>query len=138
MGILDNFEASLDLDTHEVNLKNMPNVLCFDCGGMYKVSYDTPKPTEQCPKCIVTRGNSASLQSPPKQAILKIQLKGKIMSDKIEDTTFYSYKLEMIVQILAEDEPSAAEQLEKNGGYVTSRKVTLMDSAPLFNGKESA
>jgi hypothetical protein len=35
---------------------------------------------------------------------------------------------------LAEDEPKAVEQLEKNGGYVTSRKVTLMDSVPLFNG----
>jgi hypothetical protein len=42
----------------------------------------------------------------------------------------------MIVQILAEDEPKAAEQLEKNGGYVTSRKVILMDSTPLFNGQE--
>lgn len=41
----------------------------------------------------------------------------------------------MIVQILAEDEPAASEQLEKQGGYVTSRKVTLMDSVPLFNGK---
>jgi hypothetical protein len=40
----------------------------------------------------------------------------------------------MIVQILAEDEPKAAEQLEKSGGYVTSRKVALMDSIPLFNG----
>jgi hypothetical protein len=59
------------------------------------------------------------------------------MSDKIEDTTCYTYKVEMIVQILAEDEPKAADQLEKNGGYVTTRKVTLMDSVALFNGKES-
>ena len=59
------------------------------------------------------------------------------MTDKIEDTTCYTYKVEMIVQILAEDEPTAAEQLEKNGGYVTSRKVTLMDSVSLFNGKAS-
>ena len=57
------------------------------------------------------------------------------MTDKIEDTTCYTYKVEMIVQILAEDEPKAADQLEKNGGYVTTRKVTLMDSVPLFNGK---
>jgi hypothetical protein len=57
------------------------------------------------------------------------------MSDKIEETTCYTYKVEMIVQILAEDEPKAADQLEKNGGYVTTRKVTLMDSVPLFNGK---
>jgi hypothetical protein len=59
------------------------------------------------------------------------------MTDKIEDTTCYTYKVEMIVQILSEDEPKAADQLEKNGGYVTSRKVTLMDSVPLFNGKAS-
>ena len=59
------------------------------------------------------------------------------MTDKIEDTTCYTYKVEMIVQILAEDEPKAADQLEKNGGYVTTRKVTLMDSVPLFNGKAS-
>ena len=56
------------------------------------------------------------------------------MSDTIEDTNCYTYKVEMIVQILAEDEPKAAEQLEKSGGYVTSRKVVLMDSIPLFNG----
>jgi hypothetical protein len=57
------------------------------------------------------------------------------MTDKVENTTCYTYKVEMIVQILAEDEPKAADQLEKNGGYVTSRKVVLMDSVPLFNGE---
>ena len=30
----------------------MPKVLCFDCGGMFEVSYQTSKPTKQCPKCI--------------------------------------------------------------------------------------
>ena len=60
------------------------------------------------------------------------------MTDKIEETTCYTYKVEMIVQILAEDEPKAADQLEKNGGYVTSRKVLLMDSVPLFNGETTS
>jgi hypothetical protein len=55
--------------------------------------------------------------------------------DKVEDTSCFTYKVEMIVQILAEDETKASEQLEKNGGYVTSRTVTLMDSVPLFNGQ---
>ncbi len=54
----------------------------------------------------------------------------------VEDTSCFTYKVEMIVQILAEDEVKASEQLEKNGGYITSRKVTRMDSVPLFNGKE--
>ena len=56
----------------------------------------------------------------------------------VEDTSCFTYKVEMIVQILAEDEVKASEQLEKSGGYVTSRKVILMDSVPLFNGASGA
>ena len=29
----------------------MPIVLCFDCGGTFEVSYETPNPTKSCPKC---------------------------------------------------------------------------------------
>jgi hypothetical protein len=60
------------------------------------------------------------------------------MANKTEDTSCYTYKVEMIIQILAEDEPKAVDQLEKNGGYVTSRKVTLIDSVPLFNGVDKS
>ena len=56
---------------------------------------------------------------------------------KIEETSCFTYKVEMIIQILAEDELKASEQLEKNGGYVTSRNVSLIDSVSLFNGKDS-
>lgn len=56
------------------------------------------------------------------------------MADKVESTHCYTYKVEMVIQILAADEPTAADQLEKNGGYVTARKVTLVDSVPLHNG----
>ena len=58
------------------------------------------------------------------------------MADKREATYCYTYKVEMVIQILAEDEPSASDQLEKNGGYVTARKVILVDSVPLHNGAE--
>lgn len=58
------------------------------------------------------------------------------MADKQEATHCYTYKVEMVIQILAEDEPTAAEQLEKNGGYVTTRKVVLVDSVSLHNGSE--
>jgi hypothetical protein len=58
-----------------------------------------------------------------------------IKMDKVEDTSCFTYKVEMVVQILAEDETKASEQLEKSGGYVTSRTVTLMDSVTLFNGQ---
>jgi hypothetical protein len=40
----------------------------------------------------------------------------------------------MVVQILAKDEATAADQLEKQGGYVTSRVVTLADAVSLYNG----
>lgn len=56
------------------------------------------------------------------------------MVDKLEETSCFTYKVEMVIQILAEDEESAREQLDKNGGYVTARKVKLMDSIALYNG----
>lgn len=59
------------------------------------------------------------------------------MTNKKEDTSCYSYKVEMVIQVLAEDEESAREQLDKNGGYVTSREVTLMDSVSLYNGDKN-
>jgi len=55
---------------------------------------------------------------------------------KSEDTTCYTYKVEMLFQVLAKDEPTALEQLEKSGGYVTSRQVTLMNSVALYNGEK--
>lgn len=51
------------------------------------------------------------------------------------DTNVYTYEVKMIIQIFAEDEKTAKERLDANGGYVTSRIVKLMDSVPLFNGK---
>lgn len=51
-------------------------------------------------------------------------------------THAYTYEVTMIVQILAEDEKSARQRLDDQGGYVTSRIVNLKDSTLLFNGKE--
>ena len=41
----------------------------------------------------------------------------------------------MIIQILADDEPSARDKLDKEGGYMTKRDVVLKDSVVLFNGE---
>ena len=57
------------------------------------------------------------------------------MTNEIESTFCYTYKVEMLIQVVAKDEPSASDFLEKNGGYVTSRKTTLMDVVSLYNGK---
>jgi hypothetical protein len=57
------------------------------------------------------------------------------MSD-IENTTCYTYKVEMIIQILAADEATAKSQLDDKGGYITSRKVTFMDSVQVYKGNQ--
>jgi hypothetical protein len=53
-----------------------------------------------------------------------------------EDTSCFTYKVEMIVQILAGDEVTARNQLDDKGGYVTSRKVTSMDSIQVYKGNK--
>lgn len=53
-----------------------------------------------------------------------------------ESTSCYTYKVEMVIQILAKDEATAKEQLDKQGGYVSNRKVTLVDSVSLFDGEQ--
>jgi len=57
------------------------------------------------------------------------------MSDS-EKTTCYTYKVEMIIQILAADEITARQQLDEKGGYITSRKVTFMDSVQVYKGNQ--
>lgn len=54
------------------------------------------------------------------------------MEDIAEDTNCYTYKVEMIIHLLSDSEPKAKENLDKNGGYVSSRKVTLLDCVPLL------
>jgi hypothetical protein len=40
----------------------------------------------------------------------------------------------MVVQVLAENKESADEKLDKDGGYVSKRQVTLKDVSPLYRG----
>jgi hypothetical protein len=51
-----------------------------------------------------------------------------------ENTTCFTYKVEMIIQILAGDETTARLQLDDKGGYVTSRTTNLVDAISLYNG----
>ena len=53
-----------------------------------------------------------------------------------ENTSCFTYKVEMIIQILAADEISARAQLDEKGGYVTSREVTFMDSMQVYKGNK--
>jgi hypothetical protein len=53
-----------------------------------------------------------------------------------ENTSCFTYKVEMIIQILAADQATAKLQLDDKGGYVTSRKVTFMDSVQVYKGNK--
>ena len=53
------------------------------------------------------------------------------MPDMIEKTNCYTYKVEMIIQILAKDLPTAADKLNTMGGHITSRKVELLETTQL-------
>jgi hypothetical protein len=57
---------------------------------------------------------------------------GDKMANSQEATSCYTYKVEMIIQVLAKDEAAATRKIDTEGGYQTSRKVTLMDKVDLY------
>jgi len=57
----------------------------------------------------------------------------KVKEEKV--TKCYTYEVKMIVQIICDDDDKAAQaKLDKEGGYVTKREVTLMDAVSLYSG----
>jgi len=46
----------------------------------------------------------------------------------------FTYKVEMIVQVLATDEESARNFLNQTGGYIVSRDITLTDTSIVYEG----
>jgi hypothetical protein len=53
------------------------------------------------------------------------------MADMLEKTNCYTYKVEMIIQILAKDLPTAVDRLNTVGGHITGRKVELLETTQL-------
>ena len=55
-----------------------------------------------------------------------------------EKTNCYTYKVEMIIQILAKDLPTAGDRLNTIGGHITSRKVELLETTqvPVISEKK--
>jgi hypothetical protein len=52
-----------------------------------------------------------------------------------DSTKCYTYAVTMVIQVLAENEQSAKEKLDKEGGYVTNRVTSLVDAVSLYNGE---
>jgi hypothetical protein len=55
-----------------------------------------------------------------------------------KETICFTYEVKMVVQVFAEDLEKASEKLEKEGGYVSSRKVSLLNKNIVFNASEDA
>ena len=54
----------------------------------------------------------------------------------IKDTPIskvFTYQVNMIIQILAEDEDMAKSKLDRDGGYITKRDLELLNVAVLHN-----
>jgi hypothetical protein len=54
----------------------------------------------------------------------------------IKDTPIskvFTYQVNMIIQIFAEDEDMAKAKLDKEGGYITKRDLELLNVAVLHN-----
>ena len=46
-------------------------------------------------------------------------------------TKCYTYEVKLLVQILADDESTAAQQLDEKGGFVSDRQVKLIKTTDL-------
>jgi hypothetical protein len=60
----------------------------------------------------------------------------KIVKDKEKVTQVFSYEVTMLVHIVADNETSAASQLDEKGGIVTKRDVKLLNTATLYGEQE--
>lgn len=49
-----------------------------------------------------------------------------------KETTVFTYEVKMIVSVFDTDDKSAQDKLDKDGGYVSKRKVTLLDAQPII------
>ena len=56
------------------------------------------------------------------------------MPNTKENTKCFTYKVEMVIQILAIDLPTASEKLNTVGGHVTNRTTELLHTTDLPNG----
>ncbi len=48
----------------------------------------------------------------------------------------YTFTVDMVIQIFAEDETQARAKLDKEGGYITARDIELLDTTTVPNLKD--
>jgi hypothetical protein len=60
-----------------------------------------------------------------------------IKKEEEKETICFTYEVKMVVQVFAEDLEKANDKLEKEGGYVSSRRVSLLNKNSVFSGLDS-
>jgi hypothetical protein len=56
----------------------------------------------------------------------------KIVKDKEKATQVFSYKVTMIIHVIADNKEIAKTQLDEKGGIVTKREVELLNATVLY------
>ena len=51
---------------------------------------------------------------------------------EVKPTQCFSYQVNMLVHIIADDEASAKAQLDEKGGIVTKREIKLVNTVTLY------
>ena len=60
----------------------------------------------------------------------------EIVKDKEKVTQLFSYEVNMLVHIVADNEETAKAQLDEKGGIVTKREVKLLNTSTLYGEQE--
>ena len=58
------------------------------------------------------------------------------MAKKEKVTTIYSYQVNMLVHVIADDAIEARKKLDEQGGIMTKREVELLNTSTLYGEKE--
>jgi hypothetical protein len=55
-----------------------------------------------------------------------------IKKEEEKETICYTYEVKMVIQVFADSIENANEKLEKEGGYVSSRRVSLLNKNTVY------
>ena len=50
------------------------------------------------------------------------------------ETRCFTYEVKMVIQVFARSEAEAKEKLDREGGYISQRKVRLKDTVQVYSG----
>ena len=50
-------------------------------------------------------------------------------------SSVYTFRVDMVVQVLAENAEQAREQLDQHGGYMSERNVELLNTTEIAGGQ---